>query len=251
MPQRDPFARSSSETNTPSIVKQVRDLIQSGELPLGSKLPPERELAQRLNVSRASVRQAVKALESMGLVVSRVGVGNFVRDEMDGSNLLSEPMQFAIKMNNISGTKLFEMRRLLEVQVVGMTAARATAEGIGAIEAELHKMERHRDNPREMATCDYRFHLEIIRACGNEIFELIYAPISKILWEDLRDRMHLFDPSRTIALHEGILRAIQQRDAEGAMQAMEDHLQIGYSVFFGEAAKTQGAPVHQEGPATL
>src|SRR5690349_24674304 len=102
----DPFARASSEALTPTIVKQVRDLIQTGDLPLGSKLPPERELAQRLSVSRASLRQAMKALESMGLIVARVGVGNFVREEMGG--VLAEPMQFAIRINNISGTKLFE-----------------------------------------------------------------------------------------------------------------------------------------------
>src|SRR5579875_3563360 len=68
---------SDVATLTPTIIKQLLDLIQSGQLRLGSRLPPERELALSLGVSRPSVRQAVKALEAMGIIVCRVGSGNF------------------------------------------------------------------------------------------------------------------------------------------------------------------------------
>ncbi|HVT91917.1 MAG TPA: FCD domain-containing protein [Bryobacteraceae bacterium] len=238
----DPFSRTNPESLTQSIVNEVRELIRTGELSLGSKLPPERELAHRLGVSRASLRQGVKALEQMGLVVSRVGVGNFVSEEMGGANLLSEPMQFAIQMKNISGPKLFELRRLLEVQVAGLTATRATDADIAMIERELRSMETHRADPREMADADYRFHLAIIKACGNEIFELIYAPISKTLWEDLRERMSLFDAGRIIELHHRIFQAIAARDAAMAMKAMEEHLEIGYSAVFGKAAAIESQP---------
>ena len=218
---------------TRTLVKQVLELIQTGELPLGSRLPPERELAQQLNVSRSSLRQAFKSLETMGVISSRVGVGNFVRSDMAASNLLVEPMEFAIRMNNISRAKLYEMRQILEVQVVGLTAARASEKSIASIAAEVESMKANRANPRAMADSDYRFHVAIIRACGNEIFELIYEPISKLLWEDLRERMHLFDPKQIIELHEFIYNAIQERDANVAMDAMKRHLEIGYQAFFG------------------
>jgi GntR family transcriptional regulator, transcriptional repressor for pyruvate dehydrogenase complex len=218
---------------TRTLVKQVLELIQTGELPLGSKLPPERELAQKLDVSRSSLRQAFKSLEMMGVISSRVGVGNFVRSDMAASNLLVEPMEFAIRMNNISRAQLYEMRQILEVQVVGLTAARASQESIASIGAAVENMKANRANPRAMADSDYRFHLSIIRACGNEIFELIYEPISKLLWEDLSERMHLFDPKQIIELHEFIHNAIESRNATAAMDAMKRHLEIGYQMFFG------------------
>jgi GntR family transcriptional regulator, transcriptional repressor for pyruvate dehydrogenase complex len=218
---------------TRTLVKQLLDLIKTGELPLGSKLPPERELAQQLNVSRSSLRQAFKSLETMGVISSRVGVGNFVRSDMAASNLLVEPMEFAIRMNNISRAKLYEMRQILEVQLVGLTAARASEESIASIAAEVESMKANCTNPRAMADSDYRFHLAIIRSCGNEIFELIYEPISKLLWEDLRERMHLFDPNKIIELHQFIYDAIRERNANIAMDAMKRHLEVGYQTFFG------------------
>jgi GntR family transcriptional repressor for pyruvate dehydrogenase complex len=218
---------------TPVLVNRIRELIQRGELPLGSKLPPERRLAEMLGVSRASLRQAFKALESMGVVVSRVGVGNFIRSDALGFSSLVEPLQFAIKINNISRSKLFEMRQVLEVQVAGLSAKRASDDAIAAIGAELESMQKHRENPREMAGSDYRFHLAIIRGSGNEIFELLYEPISRLVWEDLTERMHLFDPDRIIALHRRIYKAIERRDSDAAMSAMKKHLEIGYRMFFG------------------
>src|SRR3954447_1156150 len=101
-----PNSSRGSGALTASVVKQIREMIQSGELPLGSKLLPERELAQRLNVSRSSLRQAFKALESMGVLFSRVGVGTFVREGMNGDSLLTEPLHFAVRTNQISHTKL-------------------------------------------------------------------------------------------------------------------------------------------------
>ncbi len=226
-----PVSPRASGAITPNLVNQIREMIQAGELPLGSKLLPERELAQKLNVSRSSLRQAFKVLESMGVLSSRVGVGTFVRSGMDTGNLLTQPMELAVRTNQISRTKLLEARQFLEVEVVGLTAERASQESIALIGQELERMRAASGNPHAMADADYGFHLAIIRACRNEVFELIYSPVSKLLWEDFSERMHLFDPVQTIHLHELIFRAIQNRDVEGARQAMKRHLEVGYKTY--------------------
>jgi GntR family transcriptional repressor for pyruvate dehydrogenase complex len=186
-----------------------------------------------LRVSRPSVRQAIKALEAMGIVVCRVGDGNFITSKVTAANLLTEPMQFAIRANKISRKQLFEIREVIEVQVAGLTATRADEEALAAIRFQLEEMERHRSNTRVLAEKDYRFHAAIIRGCGNPIFELMLEPVSSLIWEDLADRMHLFDPDYTVELHKRIFQAIESRDPLGAVKAMKDHLVIGYEMVAG------------------
>jgi GntR family transcriptional repressor for pyruvate dehydrogenase complex len=215
---------------TGALVKRIIELVQSGQLPLGSRLPAERRLAEMLQVSRPSVRQALKALEAMGIVVCRVGDGNFITSKASAANLLTEPIQFAIRANHISRRQLLEMREVMEVQLAGIAAARATEEAIAQIRRELEEMERVRANPRLLADQDYRFHLAIVRAAGNPVFELLFEPVSGLIWEDLADRMHLFNPDYTVDLHRQILAAIEGRDPARTMTLMKEHLEIGYQI---------------------
>jgi len=227
---------------TGALVRRIIELVQSGQLPLGSRLPAERRLAELLQVSRPSVRQALKALEAMGIVVCRVGDGNFITSRPSAANLLAEPMQFAVRANKISRRQLLEIREVLEVQVVGLTAARATEEGLAAIRREFKEMERVRSNPRLLAEKDYSFHLAIVRACGNPIFELLFEPLSTMIWEDLADRMHLFDPEYTVELHRKILRAMESRDTALAMSTMKEHLKIGFEIAEVAGPDQEAAP---------
>ena len=84
-------------------------------------------------------------------------------------------------------------------------------------------------NPQPMADADYGFHLAIIRLRQNEVFELIYSPISKFLWHHLSERMQLFDPAETIRLHDLIFQSNQNCDIEAARRGMKSHLEIGYT----------------------
>ena len=224
--------------NTGALVKRIIHLVQSGQLPLGSRLPAERRLAEMLKVSRPSVRQAIKALEAMGIVVCRVGDGNFITSRASAANLLTEPMQFAIRANKISRRQLFEMREVIEVHVSALTAVRATEEALAAIRHELEEMERHRANPRLLAEKDYCFHAAIIRGCGNPVFDLLYEPVSSLIWEDLADRMHLFDPDYTVELHRTIFRAIESHDAVRTMALVKEHLEIGYEIVLASETET-------------
>ncbi len=226
-----------SETNgnealTASLVRQIRELIESGELSPGSKLLPERELAQKLNVSRSSLRQAFKALETMGVLSSRVGVGTFVRSDLTQGDLLSEPMEFAVRANRISPAKLFELRRLLDVEVAGLAAARADEEALAAMAKEIERMRVNAQRPSALADADYGFHLAVVRACRNEAFELIYSPVSQLLWKDLSHRIQSFEPTQIVEVHQAIFDAIKSRDVKRARRTMRDHLEIGYGAYF-------------------
>ena len=115
------------------IVRQIRTLISEGRLKSGDRLPPERDLAERFRVSRASVREALRSLESMGLIEIRLGEGTFVREISVDS--LIEPLALVILTQREAVGELFEARRLLEPPIAGLAARRSTKE-------EIQEMER-------------------------------------------------------------------------------------------------------------
>ncbi len=235
MPIKQPLEYENG-TLTAALVHRIQEMIHNKELAVGEQLPPERQLVRMLGVSRSSVRQAVKSLESMGIVVSRVGVGNFINPDLSTQNLLESPMRFALRLNNASRRELYEMRQVVEAHTVGLTAERATAHDLETLEAILQKMASHTDDARVLAECDHHFHMAILNACGNSVFRMIFEPISALLWEDLEDRMHLFDPEETLKAHRAIYEAIRGGDKDLAVREMKCHLERGYETFFGDKA---------------
>src|SRR5215475_10055277 len=117
------------------IVRQVKQLIAEGKLKSGDQLPPERDLAEKFMVSRTSVREALRALQSRGLVDIRAGEGAFVRDI--SVETLIEPLALVILPHREAVGELFEARRLLEPAIAALAARRATAEELGEMERIL------------------------------------------------------------------------------------------------------------------
>lgn len=232
MPIRKPLAYENGAL-TAALVNRIQEMIHGNELAIGEKLPPERQLVQMLGVSRSSVRQAVKSLESMGIVVSRVGVGNFINPDLSTQSLLQSPMRFVLRLNHASRRELYEMRQVVETYTVGLTAERATDRDLETLKTILQEMADHADDSRALAECDHHFHMAILNACGNSVFRMIFEPISTLLWEDLEDRMHLFDPEETLRAHRAIYEAIRSGDKELAIREMKCHLERGYETYFG------------------
>src|SRR5215813_8997128 len=110
------------------IVRQVKQLIAEGRLKSGDQLPPERDLAEKFLVSRTSVREALRALESVGLIEIRPGEGTFVREV--SVDALVEPLALVLLSQRAMIEELFEARRLLEPAIAGLAARRATKEEI-------------------------------------------------------------------------------------------------------------------------
>src|SRR2546427_3120019 len=106
---------------TMEVIKRLKQLLASGDLQPGARLLPEREFAKILNISRPSLRQALKILGSMGVIEAKVGEGTFVRSD-SASEILKESMHFLSLTGAVSMTELFEVRKVIEVELAGMAA---------------------------------------------------------------------------------------------------------------------------------
>jgi GntR family transcriptional repressor for pyruvate dehydrogenase complex len=205
------------------LAEQLTDRIIAGEFPAGSFLPSERELGESLGVSRTVIREAVKLLESRGLVRIEQGRGTVVEEA--GAAPLGDSLKILLRRNYHQIEQLLETRCILEVGVAGLAAERRTAENLEAMEKFLAVM---REKPGELegyVDADLQFHTEIARAAGNPLFLALFEPLSELLRES---RLATFGGARMVNVrslqHEAILEAIRKRDPSAARGAMREHL---------------------------
>src|SRR3954471_10269390 len=149
------------------VVRHVRGLIERGELRPGDRLPPERELAVQLGVSRPSVRAGLRSLAAIGVLQTRHGAGTFITD--GPPTLDSESLSFLAALHGFSRDEMFEARRALEVGVAGMAASRAKPHDVAAISDEVTSMFAALENPQKFLVHDIRFHRAVAAASGNPI----------------------------------------------------------------------------------
>jgi len=215
------------------VVEQVRDFIKSGQLKPGDKLPPERILAERLGVSRPSIREGIVALESLGLVFSRGGKGNIINDVFDFS-FLDKGLNHLEKEE--SPFELLEARKIIEVDVAGYAAQKAQAEDIAAIKKSLESMNKIVDHLavsqyyQKYIEFGYEFHVGIARATHNTVLLRMAAWLHENLKEDLWVRLQEKGWGRSgrnkkyLKEHAEILAAIQDRDSGMARKKMRQHI---------------------------
>ncbi len=205
------------------IVGQIHGLIREGVLKPGDRLPPERELADRLHVSRSSLREAMRALELQGLLVSRPGAGTFVSSEsMDAliSIVASSLTQVRDFLNDI-----FEVRHLLEPQIAALAAERATQDDIQRMVEALEAQEGQIASGETGVEGDTAFHFAMAQATQNWALVKVISTIADILQQSRDQSLQTPGrPQRSLASHRHILDMIQRRDAEGARSAMQYHI---------------------------
>jgi GntR family transcriptional repressor for pyruvate dehydrogenase complex len=209
------------------IVEQVRDLIKEGRLKPGDKLPPEQVLAEEFGASRPSVREALSALEILGITESRGGKGNFIKDN------LSFPLyeqKFRELEEEESPFELLEARKVLETEIVGLAAKNATEEEIAVIQGSLNKMKGAMTNIPEVMEFDREFHINIAKAAHNSLLfsMMIYLTdlLKEKLWINLKEKSWSIPgrPQKYFEEHNEILSAIKNKDNKKARQKMYDHL---------------------------
>jgi GntR family transcriptional repressor for pyruvate dehydrogenase complex len=211
---------------THTLVAGLKAMISSGELHPGAKLPPERELARRFAVNRASIRQALKALDIMGIVVQRVGDGTYLT--MDASTTLRAPLDFLILVDGISFQELFEGRRIVEPELAARAALRRTEEDLEDMEKAVSAMERRPDaDAEELAEQDLRFHEIIWRASGNRVCQRMFSSLHRALSRSLSVTTRLRDEGMPVAAHREICAAIRAADGDRARVSMYEHLLRG------------------------
>lgn len=203
------------------IADQIAGLIATGEFPSGARLPAERELASKLGVSRASVREAIISLEIGGLVEVRVGTGIFVA---------ARPVPGSSGEHD-AGPGPFELlnaRKLVEGEIAALAAKNATKADIDELRKCVDRMEANVDDFAVREEADRDFHLGIAKATGNGSLELVVEGLwaqRAELWGRMQQHFHTEDLARrTIYDHEAILKALMARDPDAARAAMHRHL---------------------------
>jgi GntR family transcriptional repressor for pyruvate dehydrogenase complex len=211
------------------IIQQIQDAIRNGNLARGDKLPTERALSEQFGVSRSVVREAIKALDAMGLVESRQGSGIFVRNNTIGS--VSRAFVLSVSPDAESVDHLFEFRHGLEKEAARLAAIRATDDQIDEVEQTLTRMnafEEEPDNWTLFGEVDTRFHQLVSESCGNPYLQVAIASV-----RDMQQNIVRIFSERAGSMeeamkhHHQIFEAIRQRDPEAAATAMANH--IGYT----------------------
>lgn len=214
--------RSQSDSRvTAKLISRIKAMISTGKIAPGAKFPPERELAKEFGVNRASLRQALKVLEIMGVLSQRVGDGTYL--SATAESILNEPIDFLILLDDLSQHELFETRLMVEPELAARAAERATAEDMSALRNAIFAMERSRTT-RERLDADMAFHEAVFRASGNRICHLLFKGIHRTLltsMAQLSDRVSMDQP---LLFHRKIYSAIREGNAREARQSMLDHI---------------------------
>jgi len=205
------------------IVRQVKQLIAEGRLKSGDRLPPERDLAEKFMVSRTSVREALRALQSRGLIDIRAGEGAFVRDV--SVETLIEPLALVILPHREAVGELFEARRLLEPAIAALAARRATREEISEMERIVENQAKEVAAGRNGMLQDTALHAAIANSAHNRAITRIVNALMDLLTQSREESLHMPGrPARSHQDHRRILAAVQKRDEVAAHRAMLDHL---------------------------
>ena len=207
------------------LVERFRSIIRDGALKPGERLPSERALAEQLQVSRSSVREAIRSLELQGLVVSKRGSGTFIETD----NLESMVSLIASTLSGGAETlkDIFEMRHLLEPQIAAVAAQRASAGEVGELEAILADQEREIAEGGSGVDADTAFHFALAAATHNSALVKVVSAVEDILRQSRDQSMQAPGrAARSLESHRRILQMVQAGDGDGARRAMEHHLTV-------------------------
>ncbi|MEU5522920.1 FadR/GntR family transcriptional regulator [Streptomyces sp. NPDC047860] len=199
---------------TEAVLTHLRGAIQRGEYAIGDKLPSEAELCRTLEVSRPVLREALRALQTMGLTVSRTGKGTFVV-----ADAVEEPT-----FGDYAAGDLMEVRRHVEIPVAGYAARRRTPENLDHLAHLLHRMERETDTTAWVAM-DTLFHLAVAEAAQNPVFRRVIEEIRDALARQSAFLNELGDRrEQSNREHRAIVEALADGSEQDAAEAMTHHL---------------------------
>lgn len=207
-----------------AAIDTIKQMIMRGELRAGQRLPAERELAVQLQVSRPSLREAIRALIALNILESRHGDGTFVSSlEPD---LLSEPIDFVLQLNDSAFLGLFEARRVLEAGVAALAAERATEAELDELEEFVRSGRPKLEDPEAFIQHDVEFHDRIRRAARSPVLSSMLSSVSALSYESRRRTAQSASVrARAFSDHGAMVSTLKARDPEAAQRAMVEHLQ--------------------------
>lgn len=201
----------------------LQDYIIDGNLKPGDEIPPERQLAAQLGVSRFSLREALRVTKAHGLI--EISRGRRPRVAKPSSSAATEVIALTLRRTGKTLLDLIEARQSIECGTARAAALRAKPSHIKAMNKTIDDL---KDNKNNLAICiekDIEFHNILVKASGNKVFEIILAPLAELLTESRTKTMKV-GVERAVLGHRRILEAVIKKDADRAAQAMYDHLKM-------------------------
>ena len=209
------------------VANKIETMIVSRHLKPRDRLPSERDLAESFAVSRTVIREAFKLLEARGLIEILTGNGVFV--SQPDSSVVAKSLGMYLHLQGAvrdSEFKIHELRRILEVEIAGLAAERATAAELEQLQQIIERMSAV-DHPREqVAMLDLEYHITLAQATHNEMISLVYEPVIEYLRQQLLLAWQRYDRSPEVFnhQHQALYEAVRDHDPARARAAMTTHL---------------------------
>ena len=212
-----------------AVARELERRILDGEFGPGDRLPPERQLAEALGVSRASLREAIQKLTARGWLRSRQGEGTFVTEQLQAS--FADPWQQLIEQHPSVREDLLEFRHMLEAKAAALAAQRASEEDIETIRGAYLRMENAyaTDDLQALVQADVAFHQALVQAAHNAVFSQLSSSLFRVMREHIELNLEILMrvPSAREQLgeqHRAVWHAVLARDSRAASAAMESHI---------------------------
>jgi GntR family transcriptional repressor for pyruvate dehydrogenase complex len=216
-------ARRTDRGGAQGVVDVIREWIERGKLKRGDQLPPERDLARQLGISRPTVRAGLRSLVTMGVLESRHGRGTFITNRPPA--LGSESLSLLASLHGFTADDMFVARRVLEVAVASLAAECASPAHLAAMSEEVTGMFAALDNRQEFLAHDLEFHRAVAAASGNPVLAALVDMVSTLVaGRRAQSLERMRDLKEAAQVHLRIYQAIRARDPDAAGALMKEHL---------------------------
>lgn len=215
------FIQVKRQGLTQIVADDIRNAIIHDQLGVDDILPTESELAQTFNVSRSVIREAVKQLETLGLIETRQGRRSRIRPPDPTAAI--DSLHLLLQRCQASPAHLLEVRRTLEVDIAGFAAERRTSEQMVAI-AKSIEQQAAAASVQEKVRWDLCFHQQLAQATGNPLYSQMLATLIELLRDSLSRTIAFHGGKRSITGHRQIADALKHQSSSAARKAMYEHL---------------------------
>ncbi|MGH4140760.1 FadR/GntR family transcriptional regulator [Clostridium sp.] len=208
------------------VIEQIKDMIDKGTLKKGDKLPSERKLVEQLEVSRASIREALRALEVIGLIECKQGEGNYIKTSFQDN--LFEPLSIMFMLEGSDPDAIWELRKIMEVEAAGLASKRITVEQLKELKEITEKFMNSSDESVN-AEIDKQFHYKIAECSGNVLIFNILKTVSTLVDHFIVDARKLIlahkeNKEVLFNQHNQIYLSMEKHSSAEARKAMREHL---------------------------
>ncbi|MEZ5073132.1 MAG: FadR/GntR family transcriptional regulator [Bacteroidales bacterium] len=224
----------SKLTLSQRIERTLENAIREKKLPVGSKLPTEREMCESFGVSRTALREALRRLSARGLITIQKGSGMYVSEIRIEDAIKTLNLYYDLKFDRNLIEQIIEVRQMFEPEIARYAARNRSDDHVKELKDNLRQFrECNPDNTQLESDLDNKFHLGVARAASNPIIQMTMEPIYTLL-----PRMRNFfyanidgEKAATLASHEELVRAIESREEEEAFRVMKKHLSRTREIF--------------------